>query len=291
MQNKVFAQLYSIVRQEREGHIEALKRFSEIGYDGVELLGYNTNGLTIEEYRNLLKDLGLAALSSHNLHNDEDYAFAAELGLKYSIIGGPDAERDEEKLKKICDDWNETGRHLQKFGLKGVIHNHGEEFCYLDEEKKGKRIYDFLIEHTDPALIGFELDVGWVVRAGVDPVEVLNKYAGRFPLLHMKECAYPAVDFDDLEHFPHRVLEMGAPKIVNGVPYFSDEQKEILNNSRKWNVEMGEGIVDFPAIIKAAEAQGCEAYVNEREYYHLKSVPDSDPVKCADLDYKFLRTL
>jgi len=27
MQNKVFAQLYLIVRQEREGHIEALKRF------------------------------------------------------------------------------------------------------------------------------------------------------------------------------------------------------------------------------------------------------------------------
>lgn len=291
MQYKVFAQLYSLVRQEREGHIDALRQISEIGYDGVELLGYNTNGLTIEEYRSLLKELHLAAISSHNLHTDEDYDFAAQLGLKYSVIAGPDAQRDEEKLKKICEEWNETGRKLRKYGLKGVIHNHGEELCFLDEEKKEKRIYDFLMEHTDPELIGFELDVGWVVRAGVDPVALLKQYAGRFPLLHMKECAYAAEDFDDLEHFPHRVLEMGKPKMVNGVPYFSEEQKAILDNSRKWNVELGGGIVDFPAIIRAAEAQGCEAYVNEREYYHLKSVPDSDPVKCAELDYQYLRAL
>ena len=64
MQYKVFAQLYSLVRQEREGHIDALRQISEIGYDGVELLGYNTNGLTIEEYRSLLKELHLAAISS-----------------------------------------------------------------------------------------------------------------------------------------------------------------------------------------------------------------------------------
>ena len=84
---------------------------------------------------------------------------------------------------------------------------------------------------------------------------------------------------------------MGEPKIVNGVPYFTEEQKQILNDSRKWNVELGKGIVDFRAIVEATEAQGCEAYVNEREYYQLASVPDGDPVKCAALDYAYLRSL
>ncbi len=291
MKGKVFAQLYSIVRQERDGHLEALKHFSEFGYDGVELLGNNTNGLTLQEYRQLLKDLNLKAISSHNLHTEEDFEFAAGLGLKYAVLGGCDAVRDEEKLKKICDDWNETGRKLKEYGLKGVIHNHGEEFCLMNGELKEKRIYDYIADNTDPESIGFELDVGWVVRAGLDPVEYINRYPGRFPLIHMKECAYAAVDFEDLEHFPSRVLKMGPPKIVNGVPYFSEEQKEILNNSRKWNTSLGKGIVDFEGIVKAAEAQGCEAYVNEREYYLLPEVPDGDPVRCAELDSEWLHAL
>ena len=56
MKEKAYAQLYSIVRQEREGHLEAFRRFAEIGYDGVELLGNNTNGLSFEGYKKYLKD-------------------------------------------------------------------------------------------------------------------------------------------------------------------------------------------------------------------------------------------
>lgn len=179
MKEKAYAQLYSIVRQEREGHLEAFRRFAEIGYDGVELLGNNTNGLSFEDYKKYLKDLGLKAIASHNLHNDEDYDFAAKLGLKYDIVAGCDAVRDEEKLKRICEEWNQIGRHLEAFGMKAVIHNHGEEFCWMNEEKKEKRIYDYIAENTDPKTVGFELDVGWVVRAGLDPVEYITRYAGR----------------------------------------------------------------------------------------------------------------
>ena len=76
---KVFIQLYSIVRQEREGHLEVFRKLSEIGYDGVELLGYNTNGLSFEDYKQLLSDLNLKVNGSHNLHTDEDLEFAAKL--------------------------------------------------------------------------------------------------------------------------------------------------------------------------------------------------------------------
>ena len=291
MKEKVFVQLYSIVRQEREGHLEAFRRLAEIGYDGIELLGNNTNGLSYEEYRKLLQDLGLKVLSSHNLHTEEDYAFTAGLGAKYGVVAGCNDLRDKEELKKVCDQWNEQGRVMAKYGLKTVIHNHAEEFCRIDEEAKDERIYDFILENTDPGLVGMELDVGWVVRAGVDPVEYIRKYPGRFPLIHIKECNAAAKNFEEMEHFPKRVLQMGEPKIVNGVPYFSDEQKHMLDESRKWNVELGKGIVDFPAIIAAADAQGCEAYISEREYYHLPAVPDSDPFKCAELDYKYMRSL
>ena len=291
MQDKVFVQLYSIVRQEREGHLDAFRALSAIGYDGIELLGNNTNGLSFADYRKLLGDLGLKVLSSHNLHTEADYDFAAQLGAKYSVIPGCDALRDREALARQCEAWNEEGRALAKFGLKGVIHNHGEEFLALDESGEGERIYDFIAAHTDPELIGFELDVGWAVRAGVDPVEVIHRYAGRVPLIHIKECDRAAANFEELEHFPRRILEMGEPKIVNGVPYFSEEQKRALDASRQWNVSLGQGIVDFPAIVAAADAQGCEAYISEREYYRLPTVPDADPVQCAAEDYRYLRSL
>ena len=291
MKEKAFVQLYSIVRQEREGHLEAFRRLAEIGYDGIELLGNNTNGLSYDEYRDLLNSLGLKVLSSHNLHTEEDYAFAAGLGAKYAVVAGCDDLRDREKLQKVCDEWNETGRLLARYGMKAVMHNHAEEFCWIDEETKDERIYDFILEHTDPDLVGMELDVGWVVRAGADPVEYIKKYPGRFPLIHIKECTCAARNYEEMEHFPKRVLQMGEPKFVNGVPYFSEEQKRMLDESRNWNAQLGKGIVDFPAIIAAAEAQGCEAYISEREYYHLPSVPDSDPFKCAQLDYLYLRSL
>ena len=291
MEHKVFAQLYSIVRQEREGHLAALRALSEIGYDGVELLGNNTNGLDYEGYRDLLRELGLRVLSSHNLHTEEDYAFAAGLGAKYDVLPGCDALRDRGELERVCEGWNETGRKLSEYGMKAVIHNHGEEFCKLDAAEDSERIYDFLLRNTDPALVGFELDVGWAVRAGVDPVAYLRGHAGRFPLIHVKECDSVADSFEALEHFPHRVLEMGEPSIVNGVPYFSEAQKRLLDESRRWNVALGTGIVNFPAIVAAAEEQGCEAYISERESYFLSEVPDGDPVKCAALDYRYLRAL
>ena len=142
MKDKVFVQLYSIVRQEREGHLEVFRRMSEIGYDGIELLGNNTNGLSYNEYRQLLQDLGLKVLSSHNLHTPEDFDFAAGLGAKYSIIPGCDDVRDLEKLKQICEDWNRQGKELAKYGLKAVIHNHSDEFVWQDEETKDARVYD-----------------------------------------------------------------------------------------------------------------------------------------------------
>ena len=78
IKGKVFEQLYSIVRQEREGHIEAMRQIAEIGYDGVELLGNNTNGLSFEDYKKVISDLGLKTIGSHNLHTEEDFEICGE---------------------------------------------------------------------------------------------------------------------------------------------------------------------------------------------------------------------
>jgi sugar phosphate isomerase/epimerase len=47
--------------------------------------------------------------------------------------------------------------------------------------------YDELLRLTDPKLVVFEMDCGWVVAAGHNPLDYLTKTPERFPLLHIKD--------------------------------------------------------------------------------------------------------
>ena len=62
-------------------------------------------------------------------------------------------------------------------------HNHNIEF-----RKVGDVVpLDFLIKETDAALVGYEMDIGWVIASGADPVAYLNKYPSRFRSVHIKD--------------------------------------------------------------------------------------------------------
>jgi sugar phosphate isomerase/epimerase len=64
-------------------------------------------------------------------------------------------------------------------------HNHGPEFG----SEGGVVFYDELLRLTDPKLVIFEMDCGWVFAAGRNPVDYLSKTPERFPLLHVKDMA------------------------------------------------------------------------------------------------------
>ena len=65
----------------------------------------------------------------------------------------------------------------------------------------------------------------------------------------------------------------------------------MMYESRAWNVALGEGLIDWEDLRDAAEAQGVEAYISEREYYHIGNNKDGDPTVAAVMDYKFMRKL
>ena len=48
-------------------------------------------------------------------------------------------------------------------------------------------MYDYMLEHTNPDLVFFQMDVYWTVRGQQSPVEYFQKYPGRFILLHIKD--------------------------------------------------------------------------------------------------------
>ena len=51
----------------------------------------------------------------------------------------------------------------------------------------GVVFYDELLRLTDPKLVVFEMDCGWVSAAGHNPVDYLSKTPERFPLMHVKD--------------------------------------------------------------------------------------------------------
>lgn len=200
-QSKIGLQLYTL-RNELSKDLEGtLKKVAAIGYKEVELFGYTDGkffGKTTKEFKAMLKSLGLDPVSGHygagvekkdvkgTLSNDWQRAVddAAELGQKYvNCAYLTDGERKSiDDYKKYVDLFNKSGEVAKKAGLQFGYHNHDFEFKKMD----GQLPYD-LIASTDPDLVKLELDLYWIVKAGLDPVDLFKKYPGRFPLWHVKD--------------------------------------------------------------------------------------------------------
>lgn len=78
---------------------------------------------------------------------------------------------------------NEKGAALKPHGIQLGYHNHNLEFAAVGAGTG----WDILVRETDPALVKFEVDVGWVAAAGIDPVAFLERNRGRLRWLHVKD--------------------------------------------------------------------------------------------------------
>ena len=299
MESKVYSQVYSIIKTSRDGILEAIKGLADVGFEGFEGFGINTGGMSKADFKKYIADLNMKAISFHSLRDDADREYARELGAQFAdvrplehLVTADDCKKSAEMMTQACE-------FLRNFGLTGIVHNHASEFRKVADDPENT-LYDLLLKYTDPDLVKFELDVGWAARAGVNVGDLIRKYPGRFPVLHVKECDAVATCDDDLDHFPKKVMEMmkveaageNDKKFVKGAPAFSPAQIEILCNSRSWNVELGKGIIDWNDVKNAAEAQpgGCLAYISEREFFGYYG-HEGNPLEFAKRDCDFLRSL
>ena len=107
---------------------------------------------------------------------------AAAGGLEFLVCAAiPTKTMDDVKL--AVDVFGKAGEACKKAGVQFAFHNHSFEFVPID----GVRPYDYIMKNTDKDLVKSELDLGWVTVAGLNPVEVINKYHGRIPLWHVKD--------------------------------------------------------------------------------------------------------
>lgn len=159
---------------------------------------------------------------------------------------------NEEGYYKAAEDLNRYGKILKENGLKLYYHNHHFEF----EKYHGKTGFELLVENTDPELVGFEIDVHWIQRAGQDPVKWIKRLAGREDMVHLKD---------------YRI-------------YFPDGQQtpEIFHKEQCIQfAEIGEGNLDMKAIIEASVEGGAIYLPIEQDQTYGK-----DPFDCIRTSVK-----
>lgn len=239
--NKIGVQLYSIRDAMANDVPGTLKIVSELGYKNLEMANYSNGkfyGYAPMEFKKMANDLGMDVISSHaavestgiTLDNAKLMAEAhAELGAQYCVQPWVNAQdRNIETYKRMVGDWNKVGEVMKNVGIQFGYHNHNFEFDTIDGIVP---YYDIFMKEMDADLITMEIDLFWVTKAGQDPVEMFNKYPGRFQLFHLKD--------------------MG----IDNTPYFDVKKDDITS--------VGEGIIDFKRVLAAKDVAGMKYFFVE----------------------------
>lgn len=235
-------QLYSIRDAIEQDLTGSLKKVSDAGYKYVELASYSDGkfyGMEPKEFKKMVTDLGMEIISSHTqveatgitLENAQKMADDhAEVGVQYCIQPWVNAEdRNIETYKRMVGDWNKVGEIMKGVGIQFGYHNHNFEFVNIDGIVP---YYDIILKELDPDLATLELDIYWAMKAGQDPIEIFEKYPGRFKLWHMKDMGRQ----DD--------------------PYFDTSKKDDITS-------VGEGLIDYKSLFAVKNTSGMKYFFVE----------------------------
>ncbi len=197
-------QLYSVRDDMMKDPMGTLKQLSAMGYKYVEHANYINRkfyGYSAADFKKVLDDLGLKMKSGHTVmgkahwdasKNDFTDAWkwtvedAATVGQEYVISPWLDESlrKTTDDIKRYMEVFNKSGQLCNKSGMKFGYHNHDFEFSSMLD---GVTVFDLILTNTDPALVAQQLDIGNMYNAGAKALDILNKYPGRFALMHVKD--------------------------------------------------------------------------------------------------------
>ena len=206
-----------------------LKLIADLGIQQIETARSEKGhyyGLTAKEMKQVCKDLGMTLRSGH-VQLDKNWQQtmneAAESGQEYLICSSmPSNGQTVDNYKKVADLFNKAGEECKKLNIKFGYHNHEYEF----ESDQGQVLYDVLLNHTDPALVKMELDLGWVIVAGKSPMDYFMNYNGRFPLWHLKDMNIAKKQSTEFGKGSLDIVQLLRNSKVAGMKYFFIEQED-----------------------------------------------------------------
>ena len=185
----VALQLYTVRDETAKDFIGTLRRVAQIGYVGVEFAGFGD--LTAAELKSVIGDLGLSPVSAHvgmeALEEGAILDYLTEVGCPYVAVPWMPQELREDAAgwRNVAQRMTAIGAKTQAKGITLCYHNHAFEFEKFD----GQYGLDILYGNSDPSLVQAELDLYWVQKGGESPAAYVSKFAGRDPLLHLKDMA------------------------------------------------------------------------------------------------------
>lgn len=222
-------QLYSVRNYCEDDTEAALKQVKAAGYDYVELAGFY--GMGVDLFKVMLDAAGLTPVSMHVgfelvVGDTETVAEQANhLGVGYVVVPwlGKEVCTSREQWIMAAESMNAAGEILRESGISLCYHNHNHEF----ERLGAKTIFDTIFSNAD--CLNLELDTCWSTVGGADTLGLLHRYAGRTPLVHIKDC---------------KPVEAGKPVVFT---------------------EVGRGMMDWDVILPAAKEAGALWYIVEQD--------------------------
>ncbi len=222
-------QLYTFRREMSANPAGTLKQIASLGIKQIESASSekgNYYGLKPKEIKKICSDLGMTLRSGHVQINEkwqQSLEEATEAGQEYVICSSMPARGDTvDNYKKAAEFFNKSGEDCKKLRLRLGYHNHDYEF----KEENGQTLYDVLLKNTEPGLVQMEMDLGWVIAAGKNPLDYFKSYPGRFPLWHLKDMD---LDRKRSTEFGKGSLQIGQimkRRAQAGMKYFFVEQEE-----------------------------------------------------------------
>ena len=231
--NNVGIQLYTFRKEMLADAAGTLKQLAALGIKQIESAGSDKGyyyGLKPQEMKQICTDNGMK-LSSGHIHLDGKWQQTIEdavaSGQEYLICSSmPSPEQTVDNYKKTAAAFNKAGEDCKKANIKFGYHNHDFEF----EKENGQVLYDVLLNNTDAALVHMELDLGWVIMTGNDPLTYFKNHPGRFPLWHLKDMDPNKKHSTEFGKGSLNIKEILQQSKLSGMKYFYVEQEEYTHS-------------------------------------------------------------
>jgi len=241
-------QLYTVRDHAEQDLAGTLARVKAMGYDRVELAG--TYGLSAAEMKARLNDAGLTPVCAHVPYTELGDGTAKvttdchALGLRLVCVPwlGGDMCPDKAAWIACARVMDTAGARLRAEGIQLCYHNHAHEFAPID----GETPFDLIFNTAAPENLHAEIDTYWVQYGGADPVALIKQFAGRCPIIHIKD------------------MTAAEPRTFT---------------------EVGRGVMDWPPIFAAARRSGVRWLIAEQDECAGDSL-ESAAISAAYLKHK-----
>ncbi len=263
-----------------QGMWAVLQRLKDLDIDAVEVSQIPMDDANTADLERGINELGIAvgALSvglkggvtttGDNLedHFDKIVADCKRLGVRFVRIGM--MPFTAMVSKEACEAWaaecQPAAERLAEQGIVLCYHNHHVDLAKFD----GERIFD-IVRRVAPSL-HFEVDLHWVQRGGMAPLDMLEAYSGVCKLIHVKDFRVIPMPQSGVDKFMAGDVAGGFADFLNIAQF----------------AEVGQGNMNWPKLLPAAEAAGAEFFFIEQDDTYGR-----DPFDCIADSRAYLKSI